>query len=165
MRKFAIAAVALSFVLAAAYPAYAIRIYGATSIGNQTGNATTLIDLGADLDSNDIGDTLEFNIKKKTTGIITFSAECSVEGSEESWISVQILVNGTAVGQSNQTSDAFCSGTATDTSDDSWVMASMNIPYNFMPGNVDLQVQVSLHGGATGWWLGDTGVSVVVTKR
>lgn len=148
-----------------AAPAEAIRIYGASNPGNRTGSADGFLNLGTDHNDNAIGDSLQFNVAKKTRAIVTFSAECAVEGEPADWISVDILVDGVAIGSSTGTSDAFCAADATETSNDGWVMASMAIQEEFLPGNHTVQVRVQLRGGAAGWWLGDTEVTVLVQKK
>ncbi len=165
MRKLGVVALTCTLILNLATSAWAIRIYGASSPGNQTGAADALVDLGTDLDGNVIGDTLQFNVAKKGYGVVTFSGECSVEGGVDDWVSIDIMVNGVAIGQSLGGGDGFCSGNETATSDDGWVMGSMTIPFEFGAGNVDLQVMVTLQGGASGWWIGDAGVSVILQKR
>ena len=165
MKRLGVVSLSLTLVLCFASAGWATRIYGATSLDNQLGNADALIDLGTDLNGNAVGDTLQFNVGRSGHGVITFSAECSVEGDVADWVSIDIIVNGSTIGQSDNTDDAFCSGNETATDDDGWVVASMTVPYEFSPGNVDLQVRVTLQGNATEWWIGDTGISVILQKR
>ncbi len=164
LRRLGVLTLAFALVLSLVSVAWAVRIYGASRPGNQSGSEDSFLDLGRSLDGSIIGDALPFTVRRRGLGIITFTGACSVEGSVNDYVSIDILVNGVAVGQSNGPSDAFCSGNDTSTSADGGLMASMSVPFEFAPGNVDLQIMVTLEG-ATHWRIGDTGVSVILQKR
>ena len=159
----ALAATALVTTLATA--AWAVRILGATNPGNQMGTTQSLLDLGNDIAGNDIGDTLHFELEEAGPVVFIFSAECAVDGNEQQWVSIELLANGTALGQSTGEQDTFCSGDSFAGFNDSWVMASMTVPIELNAGDYNLQVQVTPAGGSTGWWIGDTGLTVIIQRR
>ncbi len=165
MKRLLTPALAAVLVMTLASAAWAIRILGATNSGNQMGTQQSVLDLGKDIEGKDIGDTLHFELKSEGAVIFTFSAECAVDGTEQQWVSIELLANGVALGQSAGDQDTFCSGDGFAGINDSWVMASMTVPVELKPGDYDLQVQVTPAGGANGWWIGDMGLTVLIRKR
>ena len=166
VKRLLIPALATAVLIAApASAAWAVRIFGATNPGNQLGTAQGLLDLGNDIAGNDIGDTLHFELEEAGPVVFIFSAECAVDGNAQQWVSIALLANGTALGQSDGDQDTFCSGDSFAGFNDSWVMASMTVPVELNAGVYDLQVQVTAAGGSIGWWIGDTGLTVIVQKR
>ena len=165
MKRLPTLALAMALVLTMASAAWAVRIFGATNPGNQMGTVQSLLDLGADIGDNDIGNILAFDLKEDGAVIITFTAECAVDGTEQQWVSIPLLVNGDALRPSRGDQDTFCSGNGFAGFNDGWVMASMTAPVELAAGNYDLQIQVTPSGGAAGWWIGDLALTVLVQKR
>ena len=110
MKRLPTLALAMALVLTMASAAWAVRIFGATNPDNQMGTVQSLLDLGADIGDNDIGNTLAFDLKEDGAVIITFTAECAVDGTEQQWVSIELLVNGDALRPSRGDQDTFCSG-------------------------------------------------------
>lgn len=164
MKEIRLTVIALAILLTTIPAAHAIRIYGATSPGNQSGSGAGLVDLGVDHNGNPIGPNLQFNIAKKTRVVITVSAECATDGDEGDWTTIDILANGVALGASSGTGDAFCSGNA-DPGNDGWVTASRSVQVEFTPGNYTIQVRAENRGGSAGWWVSDIDVAVIVQKK
>ena len=165
MKRLLTLALAMALVLAIAPAAWAVRIFGATNPGNQMGTVQGFLDLGTDIDNNDAGNTLSFELEREGAVIITFSAECAVDGTEQQWVSIELLVNGDALRPSEGDQDTFCSGNGFAGFNDGWMMASMTVPTKLAAGNYDLQIQVTPSGGAAGWWIGDLALTVLVQKR
>ncbi len=164
MKRLPTLALAMALVLTTASAAWAVQIFGATNPGNQMGTVQDLLDLGTDIDNNDAGNTLPFDLVEDSAVIITFSAECAVDGAEQQWVSIELLVNGDALRPSGGDQDTFCSGNGFAGFNDGWVMASMTVPAKLAAGNYDLQIQVTPSGGAAAWWIGDLALTVLVQK-
>ncbi len=165
MKRALPAGLAVALVLTIASTASATRILGATNPGNQMGSVQSLLDLGNDIAGNDIGNTLQLVLEEDGPVIVTFSAECAVDGSEQQWVSIELLADGNALSPTAGDQDTFCSGNSFAGFNDQWVMASMTVPAELAAGSHDLQVQVTPAGGAAGWWIGDLALTVVVQKR
>ena len=165
MKRLLTTVLAATLVMTLASAAWAMRIRGATNPGNQMGTVQTLLDLGQNIDGDDIDDTLQFKVVHPGPAVFIFSAECAVDGTEQQWVSIELLANGVALGQSAGDHDTFCSGDGFAGINDSWVMASMTVPVDLTPGDYDVQVQVTPAGGASGWWIGDLGLTVIMQKR
>ncbi len=144
--------------------AAAVRILGTTNPGNQMGTAQSLLDLGNDLADNEVDETLQVVLAKDGPVIITFSAECAVDGNEQQWVSIDLLLNGTALSPTAGDADTFCSGNSFAGFNDQWVMASMTVPTELTAGSYELQVQVTPAGGAAGWWIGDLALTVLIQR-
>lgn len=125
--------------------------------GNFTfSTATTLVPL-----NNNSKTKLGFRFRDIPEGwrIITYSAECAVAGTENSWVDIDILVDGNVIPPTDGSSDAFCSGNATP-GFDGWATQSITVAVQPGQGNHRIQIRARLNGGATGGWFGDTSLVI-----
>jgi hypothetical protein len=124
----------------------------ATRPDNFTWEGTTLIPL-----TSSGATSLSFSGKGKH--VINYSAECETTGS---WLSLQIIVDGTVLSPTASDLDAFCSDHNADGLLNGWTTAH----YSVATGNLPLGVHtVKIEGTVVGpgfGWLGDS--SLVVTK-
>lgn len=83
--------------------------------------------------------TLKFSLPAAKKVLLTYSAECAVEGPPSRWANFDIIVNGVAVAPTAGTADAFCSTDST-ASLDNWVRASITVQVNGKKGQNTVQI-------------------------
>lgn len=95
-----------------------------------------------------------FVVPSGGTYIVTFSAECAVDGIGR-YLSLDIVIDGISRVPTAGTNDAFCSSDHTPARDN-YGFRSLSIPVSLSAGNHTLQIRTSLPiGGAPGASLDD----------
>jgi hypothetical protein len=146
--------------LAAALSAVALTSTAAvrashTRAGNFTFAGTALVPLNA---ANQTG--IIFNSPSAGRKVLTFSAECAVDGGATAWLDLDVIVNGVAVSPTIGNSDAFCSGAGSTSSNDGWVRPSITVVIPVVGGNNSVRIQARPNNGATSVWIGDSSLVV-----
>lgn len=113
---------------------------------------------------NDAGaTTITFNTGVRNQKVIvSYTAECGIiDNKNDTWVNIDIQVDGVAIRPTNNTSDAFCS--STNNAGYNWNMSAVNAVYIVPnPGVHTVRIRAAVqsgNGGATGW-LGDTSLVV-----
>jgi hypothetical protein len=89
--------------------------------------------------------SLQFTTTKKGIVVITYNAECSATGGPETWVGLEIRVNGKVINPKAEMGDfAFCS--ATNASDLIYTAVSRQGYVKLGPGEHTVQVVVSKQG-------------------
>ena len=85
------------------------------------------------------GTTLTFNCTPTRPVMITYSAECSHDGTLLQWGTIQILLNGVVLPPTAGTNDAFCSGNETVGVHDGLATQSMEVVVRASPVRTSLR--------------------------
>jgi len=135
-----------------------------TNAAPQTFGATqALVDLATAAGAQN---SLKFTTKKEQLVEITFSAECSVDGTESQYGSINMRVNAAGPGPivpiapTVGTDDAFCSGNDVAGVLDGFVTASMTTVIRVPAGDHELQVLAVAVNGASQLRLDDLSITV-----
>ncbi len=129
----------------------------ATRPNNYTDTSTALVAVPLDASANT---SLSFTTTARNELVrVIYNAECGVLGPPQSWLTVEVTIDGVQTNPKSGTSFALC--TSTDASHYSWVgavrQAVLRVP---TPGSHTVQVLAAGENGVTTWWLGDTSLVV-----
>ena len=105
--------------------------------------------------------TLNFTLASAGKKILTYSAECAVDGMAGAlpWLTLDIYVNGIVVAPTVGTTDPFCSGNST-AGFDGYLRTSITIPIQGISGSNTVQIKARGGSGATGLWLGEAALVI-----
>lgn len=110
--------------------------------------------------------SLLFTTSKRQRVAITFSAECSVDGSASQYGTINMRVNAAGPGPivpiapTVGNDDAFCSGNGVPGVLDGFVMASVTTVFEVPAGTHELQVLANTVGGASQLRLDDLAITI-----
>jgi len=133
-------------------PGPEIRLEGISSPGNVIlySAGTTIVD------------STTVDVPEHAQLVVSYSAECAVEGPMSSWVGVELLVDGVAI---KPTSGfyALCAGKGTSGLDQ-WFSGRAIGATVVSPGRHTVEARGSGRGGALGWWWGDRTMAITVPE-
>jgi hypothetical protein len=104
--------------------------------------------------------TVSFNLNAPGPRVLTFSAECAIDGANTSaYLDLDILHNGVALSPTAGNQDAWCAANGTADAD-GWIRGSITLVVSGVAGVNTIQVQARRNNAATTGWIGD--ISLVI---
>ena len=98
--------------------------------------------------------SVAFTLAAPGPRVLTFSAECAIDGDAFAYLDLDILHNGTALSPTAGAQEAWCSGNGTAPLD-AWVRGSITLVVSGVAGVNTIQVQARRNNTNTTGWIGD----------